>query len=267
MSDDPSTRSPAPQPRIGSGELASDWTTKFQKVRVKKPIYRRKWFRRTLWIVASVFVIGSVTVGGIVWHWHRKQLAELDRQRSNVEAFVRSPEFEQFGRMIDAHTVALVNYVSVRPAVARETLPQVSAWENDHRLLPWPGELPPMPASAASDPGRASAARQRLLELLNERGFKADPAQQEEARRLFLRALLPHARAFLAGAPERSFPAFQLDRSLQDIALAAFAARDGAPHAANAEQFFALYATIGPKFWQAVDQSRESFSHSIKRQP
>ncbi len=267
MSDDPSSRSPAPQPRIGSGELAADWTTKFQKVRVRKPLHRRRWFRRTLWIVATVFVIGSVTVGGAIWHWHRKQLAELARQRSNVEAFVRSPEFDQFVRTIDAHTIAFINYVSVRPAVARETLPQLSARETEGRLLPWTAELTPMPASAAHEPGRAAAARQQLVDLLTTRGLEIDSAQKEEARRLFLRALLPHAHAFIRGAPGRSFPAFQLDRSLQDIAFTAFAARDGAPDPAQVEQFFAIYATIGPKMWKAIDQSRENFALSSQALP
>ncbi len=265
MSDDPSTRSPAPQPRVGSGELAADWTTKFQKVRVRKPLRRRRWFRRALWIAATIFVIGSVTVGAVVWHWHRKQLAELARQRGNVEVFVRSPEFEQFGRTIDAHTVALINYVSVRPAVARETLPQVSARETEGRLLPWTAELTPMPASAAHEPGRAAAARQQLVDLLHERGLEIDSAQKEEARRLFLRALLPHAHAFIKGSG-RSFPAFQLDRSLQDIAFTAFGARDGAS-SAQVEQFFAIYATIGPKMWKAIDQSRENFTLSSQALP
>jgi|GEM_PF-2083007 hypothetical protein len=256
MSDDPSTRPPAPQPRIGSGELAAaDLATKFRKVRVRKPIYRRKWFRRTLWIGGSILLVACLGIGAVVWHWHRKQLNELARQRANVEAFVHSPEFEEFCRTIDAHTIALINYLSVRPAAARETFPQISARENEQRLLPWTAELTPMPTSAAQEPGRAAAARQRLVELLTTRGLELDSEQKEEGRRLFLRALLPHAHAFITGAPRRSFPAFQLDRSLQDVAIHAFAAR-GAASPAQTEQFFAVYAIVGPSFWKAVEQSR-----------
>ena len=269
MSELPSTPSstPSQKPRIGSGELVGDWNAKSLGRRVKKPFHRRTWFRRWLWICASLFVLGSLTVGLVVWRWHREQLAELARQRRNIEAFVRSDEFDRFARAIDTHTVALINYIGVRPAVARDAFPQVTAWERDHRLLPWPGELPPMPTSAANDPTRVAAARQRLVALLTARGFDVDAARTDEARRLFLRALSPHAQAFVAADPERGFRAIQLDRSLQDIVFAAFAARDGTPEVLHTEQFFAIYAVIGPKLWQAIGESRDSFSRSAARLP
>lgn len=255
MSDDPSSQSPAPQPRIGSGELTTDLAKKFRKVRVRKPIYRRRWFRRALWIGGSVFLVAAICIGVIVMRWHRKQLNELGRQRAAIEGFVRSPQFEEFGRTIDAHTIALINYLSVRPAGIREVFPQISARENQQRLLPWTAELTPMPNSAAQEPGRAAAARQHLLELLTARGLELNADQMEEGRRLFIRALVPHAQAFINGAPRRSFPAFHIDRSLQDVTINAFAARDGSSPA-QTEQFFAVYAILGPEFWKAIEQSR-----------
>lgn len=245
--------SPPPAASRPAGTLfPSGWAEKCGEIRVKKPVYRRQWFRRLV-VSLGLLAAGTSTIGGLLLlRWHRAQGEELARQRRGVEAFVLSPAFAGFARETDTQLVAAFNFAALRPEIAGPLLPEIAAAEKARHDLPWPIELAPLPDSAAEHPARVRAALRAATDLLAERGLAFDGTRIADARRVFLRLVLPHARGFLTGHAGAAFPALVLDRGMQDVVLAAYAARGGGTRE-EVERTLVFYSLVGPALWRELD--------------
>lgn len=232
--------------------LQTGWADKTDELLVKKPVFLRGWFLRLVLVLVSIGIAAAAVGGLFLYRWHRQQQAELDRQRRGIESFIRSPAFAAFGRETDAQLVAAINYAILRPAVASALLPEIAAAEKTRHLTPWPVELAPLPVSTAQHPARVRAAIRTATDLLAARGLKHDEPRVAEARRVFLRLLVPHARAFLAENTAIAFPALFLDRRMQNQVLTAYAARGGGTRE-EVEHAFVFYSIVGPALWQEIN--------------
>lgn len=236
--------------------LSPGWAEKSCEVLVRKPVYRRQWFRR-LALAAVLLAVAAVAIGGLfLLRWHRQQQADLARQRRSVEAFVRSPSFDAFARTVDAQFVAAINFTVLRPKIAGELLPDIAAAEKTGRQIPWALELSPLPVSTAERPARVHAAMRAAADLLAQRSLDFD-GRSTEGRHAFLRLLGPHASAFLTDNPAQEFPALSLDRGMQRIVLEAYAARAGGT-AEEIGRAFVVYSVIGPGMWRELEKIRAS---------
>lgn len=241
----------ADPPRSAATAHWPGWADKRHETFVKKPLRRRAWFRRLLWVLLlTALVVGSIA-SLLLLHWYRVVHAELARQQHGVETFVQSPAFEAFAHEIDAQLVASLNFATLRSNQAGGLLPEVTAAEKTRHQLPWSLELAPLPVSTATHPARVRAALRTATDLLARRGFTFDDARRDDARRVFLRVLAPHARTFVAGRPEAEFPALAIDRRLQDRVLAAYAARAGGT-SDDAERALVFYSLVGPSLWREI---------------
>lgn len=247
----------AARPRAGSGQLNPEWNTKAVELRIKKPLHRRTWFRRTALVLGLLTLVGGGSAAFVLRDWHREQLAELARQRRGVDAFLRSDEFAAFSREVDAQFLAAINFTVTRPDAVRNLWPVAIEFERRQNILPWHLELLPLPVSTTREPARIAAAMDHLGSLLTRRGVVFDEAAQEQGRLLFLRLLGPQMENFLRRAPEHAFPSIGVDRALQERMVLAYAARtreNVSP--ADALRPFAIYAVIGPPLWNELDQVR-----------
>lgn len=246
----PETESTPDSPRP-TAALPAGWAEKTDEILVKKPLYRRAWFRRLMLILLLIGLAAGAVVGAFLYKWHREQQAELARQRRSVEAFVASPAFVAFAREADAQLVATINFATLRPEVTGGLLPEIAAAEKARHQTPWPIELAPLPVSTAEHPARVRAAVLPAIDLLAQRGLAFDETRIADARRVFLRLLTPHARIFLAENTSTSFPALFLDRRMQNIVLTAYATRGGGT-LAEIERAFVFYSIVGPAMWQEL---------------
>jgi hypothetical protein len=243
--------------RSGSGSLRTGWGDKLPEdvVFAAKPLYRRHWFRRLMFVLACVAGLALAVALAVFVRSQQDQWVELRAQRNSLGRFLQSDEFAAFSADADRQLVAAFNYIVVQPRSAAALFPAVAAWETAHRLPSWTAQQLPLPVSAAEQPARVARTGRDLGVLLVRRGFVFDEPRRAEARRLFLRLLAPHLQAFLRRAPDNGFNALQVDRGLQELALAAYAAR-AAPEfgALDAERLFVLYAIVGPPMWREIDR-------------
>ncbi len=220
------------------------------------PWYRRFQVRPVA--TGVVIAVGAALATGltVVTRWHDERLAELAAQRPALERFLASPEFAAFVQQLDRELVAAINFVAARPQEARAAFPAVATRETERRELPWTHEVLPLPIPFAAQPERVAAAGRELGALLARRGFVCDEPTRAAARRLFLGRLSPHADLYLRRQQGPGFRAVALDRSLQDTALAAFAARHGPGFTiADTERLFSFYAAVGPLLWRTLEQT------------
>lgn len=241
--------------RVSAAKSVPGWADKTDELLVKKPVYLRGWFRKLMLVVSLVIVATSAVVGAVIYRWHRTQQADLARQRRSLEVFVRSAAFESFAREMDAHFVATLNFAVLRPGPVGRLLPDLAATEKARHELPWAMELLPLPVSTAEHPARVRMAMHTAMDLLARRGFVFDKPRIADARRVFLRVMTPHARAFLAAQPDANFPALFLDPGMQDVVLTAYAARAGSIRE-EAERALVVYTLVGPLWWQEQEGRR-----------
>lgn len=244
--------------RHGSGTFADDFAAKHRDdvvVGVITPIHQRLWVRQVLFGLACAAGLAGAVALGLLDKWREAQQADLARQRQCLETFLHSAEFAAFARATDVQLVALNNFISARPAVAQAALPEMKAFEQAHRLLPWVTEVLPLPIFAAATPARVLAAHHTIAVLLARRGHRLEPAAERAGRDLMLRLATAHARTFLQRTPDNDFTALGLERGMQEAMLGAFGAHYGpGAGAREAERIFALYAQIGPAMWRIIEQ-------------
>lgn len=195
----------------------------------------------------------------MVYDWRRSIREDLAAQRRSLEAFLHSGEFAQLVQSVDAQFVAAMNYASLYPGEASRAFPVVATHESQRHELPWSIDLSPLPVAAAGEPARVMRAGREASALLAQRNWQPGATDLKAARTLFLRLLAPHARAFLQRNSGHGFNALLLDQTMQNEALAAFAARHGPDVSQrDAERMFCFYAAIGPTMWRAIERDRDA---------
>lgn len=253
---------PSARPRSGSGALPDASFVKLRrKVVVISPLSWPAVKQVRIRLLAAVALAAAACASGLalVSAWHRTQLDDLAAQRQRLVAFTRSPEFGAFVRSVDDAFVTLHNLAALHPREAHALLSAVAEREHQLRLLPWTLSLTPLPSAAAIDPVRAARASRDWHALLAHRGFACDSADRAAARALFVQSLGTYFRAYRRRVPGDGFPALALDRSMQEIALAAYAARQ-APHGSVAltERTFVLHRRLGPTLARHAERTRAS---------
>jgi hypothetical protein len=249
------------RPRSPAAPLPPGWGDKTDEQLVKKPFYRRQWFRRLLAATLLAGLAVGVFVGFLAFRWHRAVQAELAQQRQGVEAFVGSPEFAAFARDVDAQAVAMLNFAALRPRQVSALWPEIAAAEKARRVVPWPVELLPVPVSLKDHPARVQEELRRATALLTQRGFDFAAARTGASRRVLWRLMAPHARAFAAQDARLDLVTLSLDRRMQRIVLEACAERSRAT-VEEIEDFLVLYSAIGPALWQAIEAEKPDTANS-----
>ncbi len=241
--------------RSGSGELSDSSFAKGTEVKIVKPLHRRRWVRLLVFCFACA--TGLAGAGALAWfnQWHDGRLAEMERQRHCLQAFLHSPEFTSYVRAMDDQFVATLNFISVRPLEVHPLLAEIAARDKARHEMPWTMQVMPLPISSATDPARIAQAGQRVNALLVQHGFVVDEAARKAARQTFLRTFVPYAQKFIRREPGNVFQSVFLDRTMQEEALSVFTHHHG-PEAtvAGMERFFILYAAVGPAMWRAIEQ-------------
>lgn len=240
------------QGRSGTGHFYGDWHAKSEEILVKKSVFRRHWFQRSVVVFVGVFGLAAIAA---IWHYESRQrdrATDLAHAYHSLAEFARSDEFAAGSRALNAQLLATLNYVASRADAADAMLPGVAAWEKAHHVSPWPLELPTLPTAAP--PARVVAVSRTACSLLAARDFVFDETLRRQARLTFAHALEPYATAYFRREPEHTFSGLRRDSGLQDRALAAFAAQMG-PHTSvsDVERLFFFLGKYGPDMWSAVE--------------
>lgn len=237
-----------------------NWADKIseeQQVFPDEPLFERHGVRVLLFSLACLSGFALAVAAG----FHQRRLddrrAEFERERRSLVAFAGSPEFALFLRALDQQFVSLHNAITAHPQAAQRALAPVATFEKPPQRIPWPAELMPLPAAAATDPLRVHATWRATAAQLAQRGHRCEADARQAARGLFVQLLAPHARRFLERSPTSTFPRVTDNLDLQEVVLAAAAAHHG-PDAtiAATERHLALLATLAPALQRAIDESR-----------
>jgi hypothetical protein len=224
-----------------------------------EPWHELHWVRRGAFVVACLFGLAAALTMSAFNSWHAHRRTELAAQRGSLRAFFASAEFAELTRKADRQLAATINFVAARPQWAARAFPAVAAAESERRERSWTLDVPPLPAGSEINPKKLIMALRQVNGLLARRGFQLDERGRAIGRGVFLRAAAPYASAFVHRAAGNGFPALPVDRSMQDAALAAYAASHDIPVSiAETERLFAFYAMVGPIMAREIAAEREA---------
>ena len=229
-------------------------------VRVKKPLHKREWFKKTLfWGRRAAFITAAAAAGGLSYFAdsnHDRSTGIIAKQEAGLERFLGSPEFEQFHKDFQNQMLWTMNYIAKEPVEAHSKLPEVAQQEQSQGKLDWSTYV--MPITPKSFSSEALVKQERnISRLLSERGYRFDSQKRQAGKNLILNVASNAMRAYLQKHQEHNFGSIGIYEPLKDRLMKGLARKYGSGTTIyDIERMGSLYSTFGQAMIDDVNRER-----------